>query len=76
MNLQNDAKTCIKLKQTVPTKHLVVMTRAVRVELFTARLEYSIEYFIELSSTRWILEVAINHRVVQNNGYLVPHSSL
>ena len=32
--------------------------------------EYSIEYFIEYSSTRWIAEVAINHRVVQNKRIL------
>ena len=30
------------------------------------QLEYSIEYLIEYSSTRWIPEIAINHRVVQN----------
>ena len=36
-------------------------------------LEYSIEYFIEYSSTRWIPEVAINHRVVQNKR--IPGSS-
>ena len=29
-------------------------------------LEYSVEYLIEYSSTRWIPEVAINHRVVQS----------
>jgi len=29
-------------------------------------LEYSIEHLIEYSSTRWIPEVAIDHRVVQN----------
>jgi len=29
-------------------------------------LEYSVEYLIEYSSTRWIPEMAINHRVVQN----------
>ena len=38
--------------------------KAVRIELLL--LEYSIEYLIEYSSTRWIPEVAINHRVVQN----------
>ena len=49
--------------------------RAVQIELFTARvlLEYSIEYLIEYSSTRWIPEVAINHRVVQNKR--IPGSS-
>jgi len=36
-------------------------------------LEYSIEYLIEYSSTRWIPEVAINHRVVQNKR--IPGSS-
>jgi len=42
-------------------------TRAVRIQLFTAR--YSTEYHIELSissSTRLIPEVAINYSVVQN----------
>ena len=29
-------------------------------------LDYSVEYLIEYSSTRWIPEVAINHRVVQS----------
>ena len=36
-------------------------------------LEYSIEYLIEYSSTRWIPEVAIDHRVVQNKR--IPGSS-
>ena len=45
--------------------------RAVQIELL--QLEYSIEYLIEYSSTRWIPEVAINHRVVQNKR--IPGSS-
>ena len=36
-------------------------------------LEYSVEYLIEYSITQWILEVAINHRVVQNKR--IPGSS-
>ena len=36
-------------------------------------LEYSVEYLIEYSSTRWIPEVAINHRVFQTKR--IPGSS-
>ena len=36
-------------------------------------LEYSIEYLIEYSRARWMPEVAINHRVVQNKR--IPGSS-
>ena len=39
--------------------------RAVRIGFFLL-LDYYIEYLIEYSSTPWIPEVAINHRVVQN----------
>ena len=36
-------------------------------------LDYSILYLIEYSSTRWIPEVTINHKVVQNKR--IPGSS-
>lgn len=41
-------------------------SRDVRIELFTSRVQYSVELRIEYSSSRLIPEVAVNHRVVQN----------
>ena len=40
------------------------------------RLEYFIELLIEYSNIRLISEVAINYRVLQSKGHLVPHLSV
>ena len=51
--------------------------KAVRIELFNARVFYRVSYrVVEYSSTRMKPEVAINYTWSKTNGHMAPHLSL